>query len=55
MGAGKYVYVERNYEMVDKSKYCIIYYIGNREKSGTALALEYARKKKREIITFPLK
>ena len=55
MRAGKCVYVERNYEMVDKSKYCIVYYEGNREKSGTEISLEYARKKNREIIMFPLK
>ena len=55
INAGRSVYVQRNYEMVDKSKYCIVYYEGNREKSGTEISLEYARKKNREIIMFPLK
>lgn len=26
LGAGKSVYIERNYEMVNRSKYCIVYY-----------------------------
>ncbi len=25
-GAGKYSYVERNYEMIDKANYCVFYY-----------------------------
>ena len=51
VGAGKASYVKRNYEMVEKSKFCIIYYCSNIEgKSGTKIAKEYAEKKGREII-----
>ena len=61
MNAGKAVYVERNYEMIDKSKYCVVYYDENyapprrknsrrdltdyQPKSGTKLAYDYAVKK----------
>lgn len=65
LNAGKYVYVERNYEMINNSKFCIVYYNEeyrlpkNYEKdgimvrhtnSGTKLAYEYARKMKRTIF-----
>lgn len=54
--AGKAAYVERNYEMIDSSEYCIIYYDENytpmkrntscfKRKSGTKLAFDYAVKK----------
>lgn len=56
-GAGRAVYVERNYEMIDRSRYCIFYYdekySSDKHKSGTEIALEYARQKKKEIIYFP--
>lgn len=55
--AGKSVYIERNYEMIKKSQYCIVYYDEKNSpttrKSGTKIALEYAKKQKREIIIFP--
>jgi len=54
MNAGKAVYVERNYEMVDNSYYCIVYYdmlnVPTTRKSGTKIALDYATKKCRNII-----
>ena len=66
IGAGKAVYVERNREMIDKSKYCIIYfkdgYLPERRKnnirdlfdcqskSGTEIAYMYALIKKKTII-----
>ena len=57
LGAGKAAYVERNYEMIDKSGFCIIYYneenLPKTRKSGTKTALDYAVKKGRKIITFP--
>ena len=57
LGAGRAAYVERNYEMIRGSKYCVIYYDESRapttRKSGTKIALDYALKKGREIITFP--
>ena len=64
--AGKASYVERNQEMINQSNYCIVYYDDNylpprrknsrrdltdyQPKSGTAVAYEYAIKKKKEII-----
>ena len=64
--AGKYVYVERNCEMIDKSTHCIVYYdkdylpkrrrnskrdlFDYQPKSGTALAYNYAVQKKKKII-----
>lgn len=64
--AGKYSYVERNYEVIDSSTYCIFYYNENYvptqsrkqnnqlttsyRKSGTRAAYDYAVKKKKNII-----
>lgn len=53
--AGKYSYVERNYEMIDKSKYCVFYCNEkynpiSKGNSGTKIAYSYAVKKKKEII-----
>ncbi len=64
--AGKASYVERNQEMINKSKYCVVHYDENylpsrrknsrrdlfdyQPKSGTAVAYDYAVKKKRTII-----
>ena len=55
--AGKAAYVERNYEMIDNSKYCIVYYdeqnLPSNRKSGTKTALLYAEKQNKDIILFP--
>lgn len=64
--AGKASYVERNQEMINQSKFCVIYYDENyapprrknskrditdyQPKSGTKVAYDYAVKKKCEII-----
>ena len=53
--AGKYSYVERNVEMINESSYCIFYYnekhaLSLTRKSGTKIALEYAKKKFKQII-----
>lgn len=61
--AGRFSYVERNYEMIDNSTCCVFYYNENytpppkgntllpsRRKSGTKVAYEYAVKKKKQII-----
>ena len=64
--AGKAAYVERNYEMIDNSRYCICYYDENytpprrknsrqdllvyQPKSGTGIAFDYARKQGLNII-----
>ena len=54
VGSGRAVYVERNYEMIHNSRFCIIYYdeegAPTTRKSGTKIALEYAIKHKKEII-----
>lgn len=66
INAGKAVYVERNYEMIDNSSYCVIYYDENympsrrknsrrdlfdyQPKSGTKLAYDYAVKKGLTIL-----
>ena len=63
--SGKASYVERHQEMINKSDFCVIYYDENylpprrknsrreltdyQPKSGTAVAYNYAEKKKKEI------
>ena len=57
LGAGKASYVKRNCEMIDNSRFCIVYYkedyTPKSRKSGTKIALTYAEKKKKNIIRFP--
>ena len=64
--AGRASYVERNQEMINQSKFCVVYYDENylpprrrnsrrdlfdyQPKSGTAVAYDYATKKKKQII-----
>ena len=52
--SGRAAYVERNYEMINKSKFCIVYYdeqgAPTTRKSGTKIALDYAVKKGNQII-----
>ena len=64
--SGKASYVERNQEMINKSRFCVVYYDRNyvppkrkksmadlcdyQPKSGTAIAYEYAVKKDKMII-----
>ncbi len=54
LNSGKASYVERNYEIIDKSYYCIIYYdkleLPTNHKSGTQIALDYAIRKRKNII-----
>ena len=66
INTGKAAYVERNYEMIDNSDYCVVYYdkdyIPPRRKnskrdlieyqpmSGTKLAYDYAKKKNKKVI-----
>ena len=54
LGSGKAVYIERNYEMIDKSEFCVIYYreeeAPTTRKSGTKIALDYAVRKRKNII-----
>ncbi len=64
--AGRLAYVERNFEMINKSKFCVIYFnenyvpairerkqknpLDNKSKSGTRIAYDYALKKQKVII-----
>lgn len=64
--AGKYSYVERNYQMIDRCTYCVFYYDKNyfvplskskhnvllqsKRNSGTKIAYQYAMKKNKIII-----
>ncbi len=56
IGAGKAVYIERNLEMVDKSRFCVFYYNCNKtpsaRKSGTKFALDYAEKQNKKVLLF---
>ncbi len=57
LGAGRASYVERNFQMIDNSRFCIAYYdqsyTPTNRKSGTKIALAYAIAKKKEIIKLP--
>ena len=54
MNSGRASYVERNYEMIDNSQFCIVYYdeqgAPTTRKSGTKIAIDYAKKKCKNII-----
>lgn len=58
IGAGRVAYVERNYEMIDNSDFCIVYYhepnAPTTRKSGTKIALDYAIKKGKYIMKMPI-
>ena len=52
LNSGKLCYVERNFEMIDNSRFCVFYYddrISERRKSGTRIAWRYSVKKQKEI------
>lgn len=55
-GSGRAVYIKRNYQMIDQSHFCVIYFDENNipatRESGTKIALEYAIKSKKEVIIF---
>jgi len=57
LGSGRAAYVERNYEMINNSKYCIVYYdeqnAPSARKSGTRIALDRAIEMGRKIMIFP--
>ena len=56
INSGRAAYVERNYEMIDNSRFCIVYYdetnAPTTRKSGTMVAFDYAIKKQKCIIMF---
>lgn len=56
---GKYSYILRNEEMIDRSDYCVFYYNKGyleerkgviKTKSGTEMAYNYAKKLRKEVI-----
>ena len=55
MNAGRASYVERNCEMINNSQFCIVYYdeqgASITRKSGTKIALDYAKKKCKNIFS----
>ena len=57
VGAGRAVYVQRNRDMINNSRFCVVYHELNcsstTRKSGTKIALDYAIKKGKEIIILP--
>lgn len=57
LGAGRAAYVERNCHMIERSRFCIIYYdeqsAPTTRKSGAKIALDCAIKKGRVILPFP--
>ena len=54
LGSGRAVYIKRNFEMINNSRFCVIYYdelnAPTTRKSGTKIALDYAVKKGKQII-----
>ena len=58
LNSGRAAYVERNYEMIDNSRYCIIYYdelnAPTTRKSGTKIAFDYATKQGKKIINIAI-
>ncbi len=57
VGAGKAVYIKRNCEMINNSRFCVVYYdeqiAPHNRKSGTKTALDYAVKKGKHVIFLP--
>ena len=56
-GAGKAAYIKRNFNMINKSEICVIYYsedcLPKIRKSGTKLALDYAILKNKKVMLLP--
>ncbi len=54
LNSGRAAYIERNYEIIEKSHCCIVYYdeknAPTARKSGTKIALDYATIRRRMII-----
>ena len=55
LNSGRASYIKRNYVMIDNSQYCVVYYdkqyAPTTRKSGTKIALEYALKRRKKIIS----
>lgn len=56
IASGRAAYVERNFEMINQSRICVVYYDESyapiTRKSGTKIALDYATKHKKDILIF---
>ncbi len=52
VGAGRAIYIKRNFEMIDKSNFCVAFFDKEKAapKSGTRMAVNYAAKKGKKII-----
>ncbi len=52
LGAGKARYVVRNYEMINNSRFCVVYYDEQNTsyKSGTKNAFDYATKQGKSVL-----
>ena len=54
LGARRGVYIERNFDMIRKSQICVVYYnedcLPTTRKSGTGIALSYAKRLKKQLI-----
>lgn len=57
IGSGRAAYVERNFEMINQSRFCVVYYVESYAaaigKSGTKIALDYAIKHQKTILLLP--
>ncbi len=57
VGAGRAVYIERNYEMINNSQVCVVYYDAvaapTARKSGTKIALDYAIRQGKRVYVLP--
>ena len=57
IGSGRAAYVERNFEMINQSRFCVVYYdesyAPTTRKSGTKIALAYAIKHQKTILLLP--
>ena len=58
INSGRVAYIERNYEMINNSHFCVFYYDEDIaqiiRKSGTKIAFNYAVKNKKNIIKLPM-
>ena len=52
VGANRLAYIKRNQEIIDKSRFCVVYYNEEYVSKGTKQALDYARRKNKEIYRF---
>lgn len=51
--ANRLAYIKRNEEIIDSSDICVFYYTNKTLRSGTYIALNYAKKHNKKIIIIP--